>query len=333
MNPSSQPAVAPLLSVKGLSIDFQGYSQTVHAVDGLDFHVDPGETLAIVGESGSGKTVAALSLMGLLPSATARVRSGAIDFQGIDLAKADAATMRKVRSARIGMVFQEPMTSLNPLIRIGRQIAEPLEEHLSLGRAAVADRVRELLRLVQLPDSEDILQAYPHQLSGGMRQRVMIAMAIACEPTLLIADEPTTALDVTVQAQILELLASLKERLGMAIILITHDLAVVAETADRVVVMYAGRAVECGTVDDVLETPQHPYTVGLLRSTIQLTSDRQARLPEIPGTVPVIRKLEQRCTFIDRCDRSSALCSEGRPAPVSITDRHWAACVRARANA
>jgi peptide/nickel transport system ATP-binding protein len=321
-------STSPLLSVRDLGVAFAGLEADVHAVDGVSFDLAPGETLALVGESGSGKTVTALALMGLLAAGTTRMSCTHVLFEGVDLSRADRETLRRLRGDRIGMIFQEPMTSLNPLMRIGAQVDETLMVHRRLGRQAARTRTLELLAMVQLPDPEALAEAYPHQLSGGMRQRVMIAMALACEPSLLIADEPTTALDVTVQAQILALLSRLKDRLGMALILITHDLGVVAEIADRVLVMYAGRAVESGSVDDVLDRPAHPYTLGLLQSTIRLGGDPGSRLPEIAGTVPVIHCPPERCTFAPRCPRAAPLCEDARPAERTLGPGRWAACAR-----
>jgi len=323
----------PLLSVEDLSIVFATEDGPLQAVDRAAFTVAEGETVAIVGESGSGKTVAALSLMRLLPRHSARIASGRVLFKGQDLLAAGDDAMRRLRGAGIGMIFQEPMSSLNPVLRIGDQIAEPLRAHGGLGGAAIGARVAELLSLVQMPDAAAVAQAYPHQLSGGMRQRVMIAIAIACNPALLIADEPTTALDVTIQAQILRLLKDLQCRLGMAVLLITHDLAVVSEFADRVVVMYAGRTIEAGPAAEVIARPAHPYTRGLLSATIQLGEGGGRRLAEIPGLVPILRAPPEQCTFADRCPLAAEPCRSQRPAYAEVAAGRRAACIRPFADA
>src|SRR5580693_3519837 len=256
----------PLLEIRDLHTEFRTGAGVVRAVDGMSFSVDPGETVAIVGESGSGKSVSAMSVLRLIPDPPGRITGGEILFAGRDLMELDEAAMRQIRGGDIGMVFQEPMTSLNPVLTIGRQLTEGLEQHRGMPRHAAHQRAVELLNLVGIADPVRRLKQYPHQLSGGMRQRIMIAIALACDPKLIIADEPTTALDVTIQAQILDLLIGLRERLGMSILLITHDLGVVAEMCDEVVVMYAGRVVERGAVRDVFASPQHPYTEALLQS-------------------------------------------------------------------
>src|SRR5439155_25576379 len=287
------------------------------AVDGVSFHVIPGETLAIVGESGCGKSVTALSVLRLIPSPPGRIVSGAIRFAGRDLLGLSEAQMREVRGNEISMIFQEPMTSLNPVLTIGHQIAETLTLHQGLDRRAALARAVEMLRLVHIPEAERRVGEYPHQLSGGMRQRVMIAMALACNPKLLIADEPTTALDVTIQAQILDLMRELKRKIGAAIVLITHDLGVVAEMAQRVVVMYAGRKVEEAAVRDLFRQPLHPYTLGLLTSVPKLgstlTQSEPERLTEIPGSVPSLRDEIKGCPFAPRCTFASELCPVEMP--------------------
>ena len=322
---------ARLLEIDRLSVAFNDERGSVHAVDQLSFDVAPGETLAIVGESGSGKTATALAMLRLIPPHQGGIIGGAVRFAGVDLATLREHEIERVRGAGIGMIFQEPMTSLNPVMRIGDQIAEPLMQHRKLDRAAARARARELLGLVRIPDPDESLDAYPHQFSGGMRQRAMIAMAVACDPKLLIADEPTTALDVTVQAQMLRLLGELAERRGMAMVLITHDLAVVAEIADRVVVMYAGRGIESGPVDRVLARPIHPYTRGLIGASIARGSrGRVRRLTEIPGIVPVMREIAGGCGFVERCAQAEARCRLGRPADLVFPDSRSAACVRGR---
>jgi peptide/nickel transport system ATP-binding protein len=283
-----------------------------------------GETLAIVGESGCGKSVQALSILRLLPP-TARIAAGRVMHGEKDLVQADEAALRRVRGNRISMIFQEPMTSLNPSLTVGRQIAEVLETHKGMSAAAAAEKVHELLALVRIADAERRAREYPHRLSGGMRQRVMIAMALACDPEVLIADEPTTALDVTIQAQILELLGELRERLGSAVVLITHDLGVVAENADRVVVMYAGRKVEEAAVTELFERPSHPYTLGLLRSVPRIDTDSR-RLAEIAGTVPPPWALTSGCAFAPRCPRADERCSRERPPLREVAREHPVAC-------
>jgi oligopeptide/dipeptide ABC transporter ATP-binding protein len=315
-----------LLSVKDLSVGFQTAGGLITAVDGVSFEIGAGESVALVGESGCGKSVTALSIMRLVASPPGEVLGGAIEFDGRDLLSLPEPEMRKVRGNEIAMIFQEPMTSLNPVLTIGYQIAEALMVHRDLRRGEAAREAVSMLELVEMPDPEGRAQCYPHELSGGMRQRVMIAMALSCDPRLLIADEPTTALDVTIQAQILDLLESLKERLGMALLLITHDLGVVAEEAERVVVMYAGRIVEIGPVNEVFGNPRHPYTQGLLRSVPQLGSKRGA-LATIPGVVPPLDALPSGCRFRDRCDRVQAVCSEVDPQLESLGGGRQVACV------
>src|SRR6266481_1813403 len=291
--PKVRPAPAePILEVADLRTWFFTRDGVVRAVDGVSFHVIPGETLAIVGESGCGKSVTALSILRLIPSPPGRIVSGMIRFAGRDLLGLGEAQMREVRGNEISMIFQEPMTSLNPVLTIGHQIAETLTLHQGLDRRAALDRAVDMLRLVHIPEARRRIGEYPHQLSGGMRQRVMIAMALACNPKLLIDDEPTTALDVTIQAQILQLMLDLKRRVGAAIILITHDLGVVAEVAERVMVMYAGRKVEEAPVAELFRSPRHPYTQGLLSAVPKLGSSLsgiETRLAEIPGVVPSLK--------------------------------------------
>src|SRR5271170_4331305 len=295
--PKAPRSVAgPLLDIADLKTWFFTRDGVVRAVSGVSFYVLPGETLAIVGESGCGKSVTALSILRLIPSPPGRIVSGTIRFAGRDLLGLSEAQMRDVRGNEISMIFQEPMTSLNPVLTIGHQIAETLTLHQGLSRRAALDRAVEMLTLVRIPEAERRIRQYPHQLSGGMRQRVMIAMALSCNPKVLIADEPTTALDVTIQAQILDLMRELRQTFGTAMILITHDMGVVAENADRVVVMYAGRKVEEAPVDDLFERPAHPYTKGLLASIPKLDAAARAepartRLNEIKGMVPVLSRL------------------------------------------
>jgi oligopeptide/dipeptide ABC transporter ATP-binding protein len=301
-----EAAGGPILQVENLRTWFTTETGVARAVDGVSFHVNPGETLGIVGESGSGKSVTSLSVMRLIPTPPGKIQEGSrILFRGEDggmedLAQATEARMRQIRGNDIAMIFQEPMTSLNPVFTVGDQIIESLRLHQGLGKKAARDRAIEMLQLVGIPIPHQRVDEYPHQLSGGMRQRVMIAMALACDPKLLIADEPTTALDVTIQAQILELLNKLQSELGMSIILITHDLGVVAETCDRVIVMYAGQVFEEGPVDDVFHDPQNPYTEGLLRSMPKLGGEKE-RLAVIPGVVPAPTNWPVGCRFHDRC--------------------------------
>jgi peptide/nickel transport system ATP-binding protein len=303
-----------------------------HAVDGISFTVDAGETVAIVGESGCGKSVTANAIMRLVPTPPGRV-AGAIRFEGTDLLGLNARAMRNIRGNRIGMIFQEPMTSLNPVLTVGRQIAETLRLHQSMGHKAAEARAIEMLDLVGIAEPRRRAGEYPHQLSGGMRQRVMIAMALACNPRLLIADEPTTALDVTIQAQILDLMADLKRRVGAAIILITHDLGVVAEIAERVMVMYAGRKVEEAPVADLFRQPRHPYTYGLLSAVPKLGSslaDTAAKLAEIPGAVPSLKERIVGCAFANRCAFARDICRHVAPPLEEKAARHFVACHFAR---
>jgi peptide/nickel transport system ATP-binding protein len=319
----------PVLDVQNLKTHFYTRDGVVRAVDGVSFSVMPGETLAIVGESGCGKSVTSLSILRLIASPPGRIVEGRILFGGRDLLQLTERAMRSVRGNEISMVFQEPMTSLNPVLTIGRQIAESLTLHRGLSRADAMARAVEMLRLVNIPEAQRRVQAYPHQLSGGMRQRVMIAMALACNPRLLIADEPTTALDVTIQAQILELMRGLKEKTGAAIVLITHDLGVVAEMAQRVVVMYAGRKVEEAPVEALFSNPRHPYTRGLLNSVPRLTEagmPGRKRLAEIAGMVPSLRDELVGCAFAARCGHATSRCRGESPALEEKAPGHLAAC-------
>ena len=314
----------PLLDVTDLSVRFDTDDGQVHAVDRLSFSLGAGEVLGIVGESGCGKSVTCMSLLGLLPE-TATV-SGRVEFGGLDLLGLSPRRLRQVRGRQISYVFQEPMTSLNPVFTVGRQIGEVLHRHLGLSRAAARKRTIELLELVRIPAPERRVHEYPHQLSGGMRQRVMIAMALACDPQILIADEPTTALDVTIQAGILDLMREVRERLGTAIVLITHNLGVIADIADRVIVMYAGRKAEEAPVHELFAYPQHPYTIGLLGAIPRPADERPERLQEIPGRVPSLAELPDRCAFADRCPRADAACEDVPPLHVARPD-HVVACV------
>jgi peptide/nickel transport system ATP-binding protein len=322
--------IEPILAVDDLRTWFFTRDGVVRAVDGVSFNVAPGETLAVVGESGCGKSVTALSVLRLIPSPPGRIVSGAIRFAGRDLLGLTEAAMRDVRGNEISMIFQEPMTSLNPVLTIGRQIAETLTLHQGLDRKAALAKAVEMLRLVHIPEAERRIAEYPHQLSGGMRQRVMIAMALACNPKLLIADEPTTALDVTIQAQILDLMRELKHQIDAAIVLITHDLGVVAEMAQRVVVMYAGRKVEEASVGALFRRPLHPYTKGLLNSVPRLGAsldrERAPRLVEISGTVPSLREPIPGCLFEARCAFATDICRRETPAFEEKEPAHFAAC-------
>jgi peptide/nickel transport system ATP-binding protein len=316
-----------ILRVEGLEIDFLNSDGIARAVDGVSLHVGPGETLGMVGESGCGKSLTALSILGLVPCPPARIGGGAIRYGNRDLMRLTEPELRRIRGNEISMIFQEPMTSLNPVLTIGEQITEALVEHRGLSRSAAQERATEVLELVRMSDAKRRLRQYPHELSGGMRQRVMIAMALACDPKLLIADEPTTALDVTIQAQILTLMAELQERLGTSIILITHDLGVVAEMAHRVIVMYAGRKVEEAPVDDLFAAPLHPYTRGLLGAMPTLEgTEPTASLHEIPGMVPSPRERPTGCVFAPRCHLATARCTEEAPELREVRPSHTVAC-------
>jgi oligopeptide/dipeptide ABC transporter ATP-binding protein len=319
----------PLLEVRELHTEFRTGAGLVRAVDGVSFSVEQGETVAVVGESGSGKSVTALSILRLVADPPGRITAGEILFDGRDLLGLEAEQMRELRGRDIGMVFQEPMTSLNPVLTIGRQITESLEQHLGTDRQAAERRALELLDLVGIADAPRRLRQYPHQLSGGMRQRVMIAVALACNPKLIIADEPTTALDVTIQAQILELMKSLSLRLNVALIVITHNLGVVARYASRVNVMYAGRIVEAGSADDIYHDPRHPYTIALLRSVPRLDRPRQARLDPVDGQPPDLTRLDGGCAFRPRCRFAVESCGHAVPplAPAGEAG-HFSACFR-----
>ena len=329
---SVAPSEEIVLDVKGLRTVFFTNSGLFRAVDDVSFTVRRGETLAIVGESGCGKSVTALSIMRLVPEPPGRIVGGSIALEGSDLLALDEAAMRAIRGNRISMIFQEPMTSLNPVMRIGDQIAEAVRLHRTITRRDARKQAIEMLRLVRIPEPARRALEYPHQLSGGMRQRAMIAMALACRPALLIADEPTTALDVTIQAQILALVLDLQQQLGMGLILITHDLGVVAQTAQRVIVMYAGRKVEEADVEDLFAHPKHPYTIGLMASmpaVISLEAKADARLTEIPGMVPSLTNLPPGCAFAPRCKLAIDRCRAEYPPLEDFGDNHFAACWRA----
>jgi peptide/nickel transport system ATP-binding protein len=326
------PSQETVLEVSGLQTVFFTNSGLFRAVDDVSFQVRRGETLAIVGESGCGKSVTALSIMRLVPEPPGRIVGGKVMLEGRDLLGLDETAMRRIRGNRMSMIFQEPMTSLNPVMRIGDQIAEAVRLHRSLTRPQAWEQAVEMLRLVRVPEPARRALEYPHQLSGGMRQRAMIAMALACRPALLIADEPTTALDVTIQAQILALVLELQRELGMGLILITHDLGVVAQTAQRVIVMYAGRKVEEAGVDELFSNPRHPYTRGLMASIPAVPgagAKGHARLTEIPGMVPSLTRLPAGCAFAPRCELAIARCRDAYPPLQSRGPQHLAACWRA----
>jgi oligopeptide transport system ATP-binding protein len=315
-----------LLEVRDLRVSFSTYAGEVQAVRGVSFDLRRSETLAIVGESGSGKSVTAKSIMRLLPEANTMIKGGEILFEGQDILKLSQKRMQDIRGPKIAMVFQDPMTSLDPTMKIGRQIEESLKKHLGLSGQRARERAVELLTLVGIPNPEDRIKQYPHQFSGGMRQRVVIAIALACDPQILIADEPTTALDVTIQAQILELLRELQEQLGMSVILITHDLGVVAHTAHRVAVMYAGKVVETGTLREIFYNPQMPYTWGLLASIPLPTADRSQELIPIPGSPPDMHDPPKGCPFTPRCPYAMRVCPTEMPEYTTFSAEHKAAC-------
>jgi len=315
-----------VLEVRDLRISFSTYAGEVQAVRGTTFELRRGETLAIVGESGSGKSVAARSIMRLNPDANTIVRGGEILFEDNDLLKLSEKRMQRIRGPKIAMVFQDPMTSLDPTMRVGRQIMEALKKHLGMSGRRATERAVELLDMVGIPNAEARVRQYPHQFSGGMRQRVVIAIALACDPQIFIADEPTTALDVTIQAQILELLRDLQERIGSSVILITHDLGVVASVADRVAVMYSGKVIETGTVREIFYQPKMPYTWGLLASIPLPTADRSQELIPIPGSPPDALDPPKGCPFTARCQYAMKVCAEEMPAYTRFSAEHEAAC-------
>jgi len=320
--------MAPLLEIKGLKTHFSTDDGILQAVDGVDISINRGETLCVVGESGCGKTVTAMSILKLIAMPPGRIAAGQIIFEGRDLVPLTSNQLDEIRAKEIGFIFQEPMTSLNPVLTVGEQIAESLRRHENVTRKQALERTIEMLKLVQIPNAEGRVHNYPHQFSGGMRQRVMIAMALACKPKLIIADEPTTALDVTIQAQILDLLQDMKERFGMAVMLITHAMGVVAETAQRVVVMYAGKVVEEADVDDLFGHPGHPYTQGLIRSIprIDLDSEHKTRLEAIGGSVPILINPPVGCRFAPRCKFAMNVCTEREPLLREIAPGHRMAC-------
>lgn len=316
----------PVLDVRGLKTVFKIRGGEVHAVNDVSFDLRAGELLGVVGESGSGKSVTMMSLLGLLPTPPADIQAGTVTFEGEDLLQVSPETLRKVRGGKIGFVFQDPMTSLNPVYTVGMQIMEPLRKHMGMSKRDATSRAKDLLELVGIPDAERRLQDYPHQFSGGMRQRVMIAIALACDPQVLIADEPTTALDVTIQAQILELMKDLQERLGMAVIWITHDLGVVAGIADRVVVMYGGQIVEQAPTRELFKNPQHPYTRALLKTVPRVSGTRDDKLAVIEGQPPILGAPPLSCPFHDRCDVAFDQCAKANPPRYDVGNGHDAAC-------
>lgn len=316
----------PVLEVDGLKTIFTTRGGEVHAVNSVSFDLHPGELLGVVGESGSGKSVTMMSLIGLLPSPPAEVRKGTVSFDGLDLLTCGEDELREVRGPGIGFIFQDPMTSLNPVFTVGYQLREPLIKHMGMTKAQAQLRARELLDLVGIPDAERRLKDYPHQFSGGMRQRVMIAIALACDPKVLIADEPTTALDVTIQAQIIELVKDLRHKLGMAIIWITHDLGVIAGIADRVMVMYGGQIVEHAPARELFARPRHPYTRALLKTVPSVRSEREPKLNVIEGQPPILRAPPIACAFRDRCAHVIARCSIQNPPRFTVGPGHDAAC-------
>ncbi|MBW2636786.1 MAG: ABC transporter ATP-binding protein [Deltaproteobacteria bacterium] len=318
-----------ILQVRDLKTHFETRNGTVKAVDGVSIEVNRGDTLGIVGESGCGKTVLALSVMRLIPQPPGRIVAGSISFDGIDLLSLDEEEMRKLRGREISMIFQEPMNSLNPVLKVGDQVAEAIRLHQGLSKKAALERALEMLRLVGMPSPEERLKNYPHQMSGGMRQRVMIAMALSCNPRLMLADEPTTALDVTIQAQIIELINAMKEKVGTSVILITHDLGVIAEAAQYAAVMYAGKVVEYCSVGDLFSNPLHPYTEGLMESTpniSEIPDDKEKRLNVIPGTVPNLYSLPEGCSFQERCSYVMAICKEREPELKEKPSAHQVRC-------
>ncbi len=317
---------ATILDVANLTTVFNTRDGAVHAVNGVSFSLAPGELLGIVGESGSGKSVTMMSLMDLLPSPPAEIVSGEIIIDGEDVRAMTTAQMRAIRGGKVGFIFQDPMTSLNPVFTVGFQIMEPLREHLGMSKRQARARAAELLELVGIPDAVIRLKDYPHQFSGGMRQRVMIAIALSCDPKILIADEPTTALDVTIQAQILELIRELRQKMGMAIIWITHDLGVIAGIADRVAVMYAGQIVEHAEVKELFRNPQHPYTRALLETLPKAEGERDKRLKSIEGQPPIMNAAPTSCEFAPRCAHAFARCHVENPQRVSIGEGHDVAC-------
>jgi len=323
---SSTRPMTTLLEIKNLHTRFYTQGRVIRAVDGVSYSIDEGETLAVVGESGCGKSVTALSVMGLIPWPPGKITQGEVLYRGQNLLAMDPEAVRRIRGKEISMVFQEPMTSLNPVLTIERQLTETVEAHLEVGHDEARRRAVEVLQQVGIPDPERRLEAYPHQFSGGMRQRVMIAMALCCEPKLIIADEPTTALDVTIQAQILELMKDLTRRLGVALIVITHNLGIVARYADRVNVMYAGRIVESGTANEIYHNPRHPYTLALLKSVPRMDQPRRGKLDPVQGQPPDLTRLDDSCSFRPRCNFAVDRCASAPCLDKVGAEGHIAAC-------
>lgn len=321
----AQPDTFKLLEVKDLRVYFRSEEGTVKAVDGISFEVKQGETLGIVGESGSGKTVANLSLMRLIPEPPGEIVSGSVILRGRDVLKLSASDLRRLRGKQVAMIFQDPMTALNPFMRVSKQLMEVTQLHLGHTRVQAREHAVKMLEHVGIPDASERIDSYPHEFSGGMRQRVMIAMALSCEPDLLIADEPTTALDVTIQAQILELIKRLKAETGASVILITHDLGIVAGMTDQVIVMYAGKIFERAPTTELFENPGNPYTRGLLRSVPNPT-DEQGQLYQIPGQPPDLARLPAGCPFAPRCERAEEICRREFPPFVQLTSEHYSLC-------
>jgi oligopeptide transport system ATP-binding protein len=322
-----------LLEVKNLEVSFDTYAGEVKAVRGVSFHLDKGEAIAIVGESGCGKSVTAQSIMRLIPAPPSRVKNGSILFNNREILKLSEKEMQAIRGSEIGMIFQDPMTSLNPTMMIGKQITEGLIRHRHLNKAQANEEALKMLKLVNIPNAEKRMKQYPHEFSGGMRQRAMIAIALACNPKLLIADEPTTALDVTIQAQIIDLMQDLQKELNTAIILITHDLGVVADMAQRILVMYAGKIIESGSIDDIFYKPKHPYTWGLLKSVPRLDSKQKEELLPIDGTPPDLFAPPVGCAFAARCEFAMSICKEKQPEFLQVGDAHYSACWLSHPNA
>lgn len=320
--------MADVLKIENLHVSFDTYAGEVHAVRGVSLHVEEGEVLAIVGESGCGKSVTAKTIMKLNPMPPARIKEGTLELCGKDIVAASEKEMQNIRGQLVSMIFQDPMTCLNPTMKVGKQITETLHKHKKLSGAKCREEAIRLLKLVQIPNAEERADQYPHEFSGGMRQRAMIAMALSCNPKLLIADEPTTALDVTIQAQIMQLMGKIREDTGTAIILITHDLGVVANLADRVAVMYAGKVVEQGTAQDIFYRPSHPYTAALLRSLPTVETSRDEELVSIPGTPPDLFAPPKGCAFASRCQHCMKICKDNQPPIFTVGEGHTASCWR-----
>ena len=320
--------MADVLKIENLHVSFDTYAGEVHAVRGVSLHVEEGEVLAIVGESGCGKSVTAKTIMKLNPMPPARIKEGTLELCGKDIVAASEKEMQSIRGQLVSMIFQDPMTCLNPTMKVGKQITETLHKHKKLSGAKCREEAIRLLKLVQIPNAEERADQYPHEFSGGMRQRAMIAMALSCNPKLLIADEPTTARDVTIQAQIMQLMGKIREDTGTAIILITHDLGVVANLADRVAVMYAGKVVEQGTAQDIFYRPSHPYTAALLRSLPTVETSRDEELVSIPGTPPDLFAPPKGCAFASRCQHCMKICKDNQPPIFTVGEGHTASCWR-----